>query len=562
MSTKKWEILSKGTRDRVQGTVEEIKKILLRNRGIKTKLQEKEFFNPTHPDKLKALNFGIDPKELKKSVVRIKKAKESGEKVIVWGDYDADGICGAAILWEALYYSGVNALPFIPERRTEGYGLNVARMKQLKKEDPSVGLIITVDNGIVAHEKVDTAKELGVDVIITDHHLPRKTKPKAYAILHTTKICGATVAYILARELASKGDAFQGWQDHLGLAALAQIADMVPLVGQGRSIVYHGLPMLQKTNRMGIIALCNVAKINQASIGTYEVGFMLAPRLNAAGRIENALSSLRLLCTKKRIQAQELAEQLQKTNASRQQMVLDTVTHAREQVIAGTANLPAQAGGLIFVAHESYHEGIVGLVASRLVEEFGRPAFVVAKGEELSRGSARSVPGFNIVQLIETSREFLVEGGGHSMAAGFSVKTTMIEHLQKAFLKNSKGMFNDGVGRKVLIDCEIPLEVINFDLVGEIEKFEPFGIGNPQPTFATRKVVVDDARLIGSDGKHLKLSFHLSGGRLKIDAVAFGMGELYSHLSPGKLVDIAYTVDVDRWNGREKLQLKLKDLIT
>ena len=280
MSTKKWEILSKGVGGRAQG-IEKIISIILKNRGIKNKLQETEFFNPTHPDKLKAADFGIDPKELKKAVARIKKAKEKGEKVIVWGDYDADGICGAAILWEALYYSGVKALPFIPERRTEGYGLNIARMKQMKVEDPSVGLIITVDNGIVAHEKVDTARELGVDVIITDHHLPRKTRPKAYAIIHTTKICGAAVAWVLAREINKI-------EDHLGLAALAEIADMVPLVGPGRSIVYHGLPLLQNTSRMGVVALCNVAKVDQTKIGTYEVGFMLAPRLNAMGRIENA----------------------------------------------------------------------------------------------------------------------------------------------------------------------------------------------------------------------------------------------------------------------------------
>lgn len=550
MNSKKWEVLHKSTKG-IKST-KSIKGILLKNRGIKTKLQEKEFFNPTHPEKLKPADFGIDPKELKKSVARIKKAKEKGEKVIVWGDYDADGICGAAILWEALYYSGVNALPFIPERRTEGYGLNIARMKQLKEEDPAIGLIITVDNGIVAHEKVDTARELGVDVIITDHHLPRKTKPKAYAIIHTTKICGAAVAWVLAREI-SKSLTLRDKviEDHLGLAALAEIADMVPLVGPGRSIVYHGLPLLQNTKRMGIVALCSVAKVDQQKIGTYEVGFILAPRLNAMGRIENALGSLRLLCTKRRIQAQELAAHLQQTNSSRQQMVLDSVIHAREQVIAGTKN------GLIFIAHETYHEGIVGLVASRLVEEFGRPAFVIAKGEELSRGSARSVPGFNIVQLIETSREFLIEGGGHAMAAGFSVKTELIPSLERAFIKHSKGMFNDGVGRKVLIDCELPLDSVSFELAGEIEKFAPFGIGNPQPTFATRKAIVDDVRTLGSDGKHLRLV--LEGG---LNAVAFGMGELYSKITSEKGVDIAYTVDIDRWNGREKLQLKLKDLIS
>ncbi|MBI2405545.1 DHH family phosphoesterase [Candidatus Microgenomates bacterium] len=398
---KKWEIVSKKSTTGSKSTTGIIK-ILLENRGIKTKAQEKEFFAPTHPDKLTARDFGIDSKELRKAIKRIEKAKKTGEKVIVWGDYDADGICGAAILWEALYYSGVNALPFIPERRTEGYGLNIPRMKQLKKEDSSVGLIITVDNGIVAHEKVDTAKELGLDVIITDHHLPRKTKPKAFAILHTTAISGAGVAYVLARELKIENLKLKidRWDDWLGLVALATVADMVPLIGPARSLVFHGLTVLQKTTRAGIVALCQVAGINQKEIGTYEVGFLLAPRLNAAGRLEHALSSLRLLCTKSTTKARELVFQLNETNRTRQQMVVDSVFHAREQVLKSDGGLPAQAG-LIFVAHESYHEGIVGLVASRLVEEFGRPAIVVSKGEEYSRGSARSVSGFNIVELLD-----------------------------------------------------------------------------------------------------------------------------------------------------------------
>ncbi|MEK7182733.1 MAG: single-stranded-DNA-specific exonuclease RecJ [Patescibacteria group bacterium] len=552
---KKWELLSKKSTT----STTDIIKILLENRGIKTKVEEKEFLSPTHPDKLKTSDFGINPKELKKAITRIEKAKKTGEKVIVWGDYDADGICGAAILWEALYYSGVNALPFIPERRTEGYGLNIARMKQLKKEDPRVGLIITVDNGIVAHEKVDTAKELGLDVIITDHHLPRETKPKAYAILHTTAISGAGVAYLLAREFTNL--VTNHFNDWLGLVALATVADMVPLIGPARSLVFHGIPSLRTTVRPGIVALCEIARIPQETISTYEIGFLLAPRLNAAGRLEHALESLRLLCTKSITKARERAFQLNETNSARQQMVVESVFRAREQVLKSDGGLPAQAG-LIFVAHESYHEGIVGLVASRLVEEFGRPAIVVSKGDEFSRGSARSVSGFNIVELLDRAREFLIEGGGHAMAAGFTVRTQHLELLSQAFKNHADGNLTDEhLTPKIRIECEIPLSVVTLALAQEVAKFVPFGIGNPEPVFATRKVLVRDARLVGSENKHLKLQLTANGLQTTaINAIGFGMGNLYSKLSPDAPIDTAYTVVIDTWNGDRRIQLKLKDI--
>lgn len=550
---KKWEILGKGSigNRKVDESRKGIIKILLENRGIKTKAQEKEFFNPTHPDKLTPKDFGIDPSELKKAVARIKKAKQTGERVIVWGDYDADGICGAAVLWEALYYSGVNALPFIPERRLEGYGLNVARMKQMKVDDPKIGLIITVDNGIVAHEKVDTAAELGVDVIITDHHVPRKTRPKAYAILHTTAISGAGVAYLLAREITNAK--LQMPNDWLGMVALATIADLIPLTGTARSLVYHGLPVICKTERSGIRALCEFAGIDQRAITTYELGFIIAPRLNAMGRIEHALESLRLLCTKSAKLAATLAQKLQETNSIRQKMVADAVLHARESVIK------SRDGGLIFVAHESYHEGIVGLVASRLVEEFGRPAFVVSQGAELSRGSARSINGFNIVNLLDLGREFLVEGGGHPMAAGFTVKTQHLDLLAKSLQEFADGQLTDDLlTPKLRVDLEVPLSLVSLGLAQELKKFAPFGIGNPEPVFATAGVEIVDLRLVGTENRHLRL--RLRGRGTDFHAIGFGMGELYGKLSPEKPIDIAYTIVIDRWNGEERLQLKLRDI--
>ncbi|MBI4057855.1 hypothetical protein HY405_00870 [Candidatus Microgenomates bacterium] len=349
----------------------------------------------------------------------------------------------------------------------------------------------------------------------------------------------------------------------MGLVALATVADMVPLIGPARSLVFHGLLVLQSTSRSGIVALCQVAGINQKEIGTYEVGFMMAPRLNAMGRIEHALESLRLLCTRNAQKASELAILLNQTNVTRQQMVVESVLHAREQVLTNSH------GRLIFVAHETYHEGIVGLVASRLVEEFGKPAIVVSKGEEFSRGSARSVSGFNIVELLDRAREFLVEGGGHAMAAGFTVRTQHLDLLSQAFKDHADGNLNEEhLTPKIRIDCEIPLEAVSLELAQMIEKFAPFGVGNPEPVFATKGITIEDARLVGSDNQHLSL--HLKGGGSIIKAIGFGMGKLYSQLFPDQPIDIAYTVSIDEWlarhslgeggNGDKKVQLKLRDI--
>lgn len=538
---KKWEFVSKCK-------VENIIEVLLKNRSINTKKLQEEFFNPPNPDNLKPSDFGIDEKELRRSISRLKQAKKSGEKVIVWGDYDVDGITGSAILWEALVGYGINALPFIPERRSEGYGLNIARMKKLKDEDQSIGLIITVDNGIVAHEKVDTAKELGIDVIITDHHLPRDTRPKAYAILHTTAISGAGVAWLLARELRGIGD-------HLGLVAMATIADMVPLTGYARALVYHGLKVLRQTDRPAIVALCRNAGIDQTKLGVFEASFILAPRLNAMGRLEHAMDSLRLLCVKNFLKAQEFAVRLTNVNTARQQMVADSVVHAREQALLATKD------GVIVVAHEQYHEGVIGLVASRLVEEFGKPAAVIARGEEFSKGSMRGIPGFNVVGMLDSVREFLIEGGGHPMAAGFTIKTQHIDVLRSLFQKHADlYLTQDILAPKLLVDCELPLEVITLNFTAELERFAPFGVGNPEPVFVSRGVVIEDSRLVGADGSHLKLRLKNKDNSVVFDAIGFKMGKVYSSLKSGKAIDIAYCSSIDRWNGRERVQLKIKDI--
>jgi single-stranded-DNA-specific exonuclease len=543
-NSKRWEILDKAHGRKHKGIVD----VLLENRGIKTKKDKKEFLEPILPENLSLKELGISNKAVKQAIDRIKKALKTKEKVIVYGDYDADGICGTAILWECLYSLGLSVLPHIPERFSEGYGLNLESLKKLKEEDPGLGLVITVDHGIVANEKVDVARELGLDVIITDHHQPGKSKPKAQAIIHTTQISGSAVAWILARELRKKSQVNIG----LELVAIGTISDQLPLIGSNRSFAKYGLAALNKTKREGLLALFNEAVLVPGSIGPYEVGFMIAPRINAMGRLTHGIDSLRLLCTKDKTKARGLAMLLGKTNLERQKIVDEVVIHAREQ-IDGTKE------GIIILAHESYHEGVIGLAAAKLVEEFYRPAIVLSRKKDISKASARSVVGFNIIETIRKLEGMYIEGGGHPMAAGFSIETRRVDAFAKKINEIAKPLLTSEIlTRRLKIDMEVNLKDLNYELFKKLTQFEPTGLANPAPTFVSRKVRVVDAKVVGRDGRHLKLK--VAQGEVMFEAIAFGNGALFSELSPDSQADIVFALEEDLWNGNQKLQLKIKDI--
>ncbi|MBI4028768.1 MAG: single-stranded-DNA-specific exonuclease RecJ [Candidatus Blackburnbacteria bacterium] len=594
-------------------SIDEIIKILLENRGLKTKKEKEDFFNPPDPQNFSPKDVGIDAKQLEKAIKRILAAIEKKEKIIVYGDYDVDGICASAILWETLRSLGANTIPYVPSRFTEGYGLNIESIRKLKEEDPGVGLIITVDNGIVAHEKVDFAKSLGVDVIITDHHIPGETLPNAYAIVHTTQMSGAAVSWFLSKALTtvssqpasdpvdvdmtgpvgsssrptSSRDVAVGarWDssfesepegsslrvedlrsrhpspsflnDYLGLAALGTVADVLPLVGHNRSIVVYGLQALRKTSRVGIQALCKEAGVEQKDIDTFHIGFIIAPRMNAMGRLEHAMDSLRLLCTNDKEKATTLAFNLGKTNKTRQEKTENTFKHIQENFEnVWNQKLP----GILLAAHETYEEGVVGIVAGRLVEKYYRPSIVVCKGEEISKASARSINGIDIISVIrEVGDGILLNAGGHPMAAGFSLSTTKLEDFgKKLSLYSSKFTDHDFV-RETKVDCEIDFSLLTNALYKKLLEFAPFGFGNPTPVFMTRNVRIDDVRLMGKDKNHLKLLLTQEGFGT-MEAVGFRMGELYSSLSPDSQADVTYSLEENFWNNHKSLQLKIKEI--
>ncbi len=506
---------------------------LLSNRGIFSKEIER-FFNPKILDFEKDLKIsGID-----KANKRILKAIERNELIVIFGDYDVDGICASAILYKGLTSLGAKVLPYIPHREKEGYGLSKLGLEFAKSSDASV--VITVDCGIVAFEQAKFAKGLGLDLIITDHHLPQENLPKAYEIVHSTKMCGAGVAWCLISNIIKKDLR----QDLLQFVAIATICDLISLTGLGRAFVVEGLRVLNKTTNLGLLSLINECGIKIGDIGSFGIGYMIGPRLNAIGRLEHAIDALRLLCTKDNVKAKNLAKLLCEANTTRQQKTVIAFEQAK--------SLVDDKKKIHVLYHQEWSSGIIGLIAGKITEEYSRPAIAISLGENISKGSARSVDGLNIVELIRRHADILIDVGGHPGAAGFSILRKHIETLKQRLEKQVIDL--PDISEKVLeIDAEITNKDLTKKLAQGLQPFEPFGFGNPRPIFVTYKMQISDIRTVGN-GKHLK--FKANG----INAIAFNMGDLEKIMMNGQLADLAYTPELNIYNGFESLQLKIKDI--
>ena len=554
-----WQILSKASKDIIE--------TLLKNRGIKDK---KEFFEPLDPLKIPLKSLNIKESEIKKAIDRIKKARENKESVIVYGDYDADGITATAIMWETLHEFGLDVLPHIPDRFEEGYGINAQSVENLKSQISNLKLIITVDNGIVAYEGIKKAKDLGIDVIVVDHHQKGTKKLATPYVLHATAVCGSALAWFFAKEL-SKSIKYpvSSILQSLDLAAIGTIADQMPLIGINRSIVKYGLEQLNKTRRPGLLALFEESGLTTKShmtgshpvneVGTYEVNYIIAPRINAMGRLAAGIDSLRLLCTKRADKALELSKLLSKTNLDRQKIVDEAVVHAQSEV---RGKSKGHIDKVIVLVHKSYHEGVIGLVAGKLVEEFYRPAIVLSKKGKESKASARSVSGFNIIEAIKATG-LILEGGGHPMAAGFSIDTKLIPEFIKEINKIADKLLTDEMlQRKLKIDMELSFDQLDDELSEKLEGFNPTGLGNPAPIFATKNVEIVEVKKVGAEGKHLKIRLADKPYEHIFNSIYFGGGQIYSKLTPDIKIDVAYNLENNTWNGYKSLQLKVKDIIT
>ncbi len=506
--------------------------------------------------------------DMDKAVARISQAIENDERVVVYGDFDADGVTATVLLTEALRGLGMsreNAQPYIPDRVDEGYGLNKEALTMLK-ESRNAGLVISVDCGIRSVAEVEHANEIGLDMIITDHHSLGPKLPPAVAVINPkrpesqypeTMLAGVGIAYKLALALCRSMPERKQFDtdDLLDLVALGTVADLAPLLGENRQLVIAGLKVLNQGKRPGLAALSEVARIKPGTLTAESIGFGLGPRINAAGRIDHAYSAAKLLAANNRLTAAPMAAKLDELNKKRQQIT--------SELSAKAENMVDGEQPIIIAADDSFMSGVVGLVASRLAEKNYRPAIVIEKGVDESRASCRSIPEFHITNALDEVSDLLVKFGGHAQAAGFTVSNENLPELTRRLIEIAEAKLAEHELHPTLsIDMEIDLDGVDWSLQKHLEQLEPTGYANATPVFMSRGVEVVSHRAVGQDGAHLQLrlaSRQDSSYRSKeIAAIGFRQGDWVNHMP--QFVDIVYTININEWNGRRDLQLIMRDM--
>ncbi|MBN1178012.1 MAG: single-stranded-DNA-specific exonuclease RecJ [Anaerolineae bacterium] len=533
---------------------------ILSNRGLTTP-EDVAAFLERRPE----LHDPFLMRDMDSAVTRLRQAIRAQEPIAVYGDFDADGVTATALLVLTLRALGGTVTPYIPHRVDEGYGLNKDALSELAAD--GIRLIVTVDCGVRSLEEVAHARQLGMDVIITDHHTVGTHLPDATAVLDPRRadctypyphLAGVGLAFKLAQALLrvngqvpTQKNVNLTEQDILDLVALGTVADLAPLTGENRTLVQMGLEHINAAPRAGVAALVHNAG-SRNGVDEMTISYALAPRLNAAGRMGHAKTAYQLLTTEYPGEADQLAQRLGEMNRERQQLTVDVEERAHH-----IAQMEDHTCPLLFIADPAFPAGIVGLVASRLVEEFYRPTIIVELGEEESRGSARSIPPFHITEAIGTCEELLVRYGGHRAAAGFTVRTEHLPELKSRLQALATQTLHDQDLVPVLeADVEVPLDQMSWKLWKAMEALRPFGEGNPEPLFVSRNVSIRHHRAVGANGAHLKL--YLFDGQSVWDGIAFRQGEWLDRLP--EQVDIAYYLQRNEWNGESKLQLNIQDI--
>jgi len=530
---------------------------LLYHRGI-TSAEAAEAF-------LARAGSGGDPFRLQgmePALARLEQAIARDEPIAVYGDYDVDGVTATAMLVQALQALGARVRPYIPHRETEGYGLNGEALRGLA--EAGIRVVLTVDCGARAVAEAALARSLGLDLIVTDHHLPGEALPEAILINPRQPGCpypfkelaGVGVAYKLVQALKARYPhaPFEP-EEFLDLVALGTVADIVPLVGENRALVAQGLERLRAPTRPGLQALYQVAGLEAARVDPWAISFILAPRLNAAGRLEHAWTAYRLLTTRDPAEAAALAEALDRQNRERQ-----ALTQATEEAVRAMAALDDQVPWLIFAASEAFRPGVVGLAAGRLAEAFYRPAVVISLMGEEGRGSARSIPEFHITQALDACADLLVRHGGHAAAAGFVVRRENLEPLRARLeALAAQALRARELQPATTVEAVLPLREVTWRLHEWIVRLEPYGYGNPAPRFLSRGVVVRSVRAVGSEGQHLRMVLTAPEGGPVWDAVAFRQGDRAGEVRPGMRLDVVFEVRAEQWNGEPRLTLLVED---
>jgi single-stranded-DNA-specific exonuclease len=566
MKEKIWKLINKS--NSAVNSIEDILKIIYANRCLDSIDSIAAFTNPS----LLTIDFNIG--DMEKVIERLKLAINKKEKIIVYGDYDADGVTATAIMWEALYKLGGNAKPYIPHREREGYGMSIIGIDALIEiEKPD--LIITVDQGISGRKQIAYAQEKNIEVIVTDHHHKPELLPENCLIIHDSRVSGAGVAWKTITKLisATTGESIENLLSQkyddiderslplrlLELATIGIVCDLIPLKDESRTMVIHGLEQLRKTKRPGLIALAKSANFNLKDTQCYQIGYIIGPRINAMGRLEHAMDSLRLLCTNNQARADELIQKVNLVNDDRKDLTMELINQARKQAEEQLDHK------ILILGNKQWNPGVIGLVASRMVEEFYKPTIVWGSSPDhlnIFKASGRSVRGFNIIDAITENSEHLLSYGGHPMAAGLSVSPESLENFTNSIRKTaSNNITQDMTNPSLDIDCALPFPLISENLHKAIQELKPFGISAEEPLFSTEKLQVIETRTLGAENKHLKLKVtHSQTGSKPFEAIAFGFGSYGQQIRPGTPIDLAYHVDINEWNGKKSIQLKVRDI--
>ena len=529
----------------------------LYNRGVSTAAAAQQYVLAAppagcEPDNLSNMSLAVD---------RIVHAINHQQPIAIYGDYDADGVTATALLVQALQKLNATVKGYIPDRFSEGYGLNIEALTALQQE--GIQVVITVDCGIRSLQEAEHARAIGLDLIITDHHHPGSLIPQAVAVINPKlpgdiypekNLAGVGLAYKLADALFRRtGQADTLIGEYLDLVALGTVTDLVPLVGENRALVRAGLERIHQPQRQGILSLIGVSGLNPRTITAGDIAFMLGPRLNAAGRLESALAALNLLLTTNVADAARYAQQLNNQNNERQRITREIQAQAEQMAFASTPD-PI----LLFAADPDFNPGVVGLAASRLTEAYYRPAIVAAQGAEFTRGSCRSIPEFHITAALDQCADLLHHYGGHAAAAGFTVSTPLLPE----FIERMQHIATNQIGsldlRPVLeIDAAVELTDLRADLLNDLGLLQPTGMGNRPALFMSRNALVKSQRAIGKDNTHLKLVL-TDAQRVSHDAIAFRLGHLAGGL-PNR-IDLVYAFERNEYNGQSYLQLNVRDI--
>jgi single-stranded-DNA-specific exonuclease len=526
-------------------------------RGLQTRDQVDAFLATDQP-----LGDPFDLPDMAAAVARLQRALEQRERIVVYGDFDADGVSATVLLVSALQAVGGDVTPYIPDRFDEAYGLNIPALTHLR--EAGADLVVTVDCGIRSLAEAAHCRQIGLDLVITDHHTAPAQLPAAVAVVNPKRadsrypfasLAGVGVAHRLVdalyRALRRSGYSPDHPLDpdvYLDLVALGTVADIVPLIEENRALVHRGLERLCATERPGLAALMEVSGVRSQAVRSEDIAFRLGPRINAAGRLDHAMLAYRLLVAAEPDKARTLAEELNRINAQRQDLLNHQVALA-ETLLGEPDSLP-----LLFVAGPEFHEGIVGLVASRLTEAYYRPALVMRATEEGARGSARSIEGLHITQALDQCADLLTRYGGHERAAGLSLEAQHVEPLRQRLEEYCAANLDETLLQpRLRVDAIVDLAEIDGQAVQALATLEPTGEENPPPLLATLNLSLRALRAVGSAGRHLQ--FHVSDGSRSLRGIGFGLGYLAEELTPGARVDVVYTPALEEYQGNTYLQL-------